>query len=43
MCLSSDKEVMGKKVSVAGLTDVAVQTSLLCSVKYVAAVYNNDW
>jgi hypothetical protein len=40
--LSSDKEDMGTKVSVTGLTDVAVQTSLLCPGKYVA-VYDNDW
>jgi hypothetical protein len=41
--LSSDKEDMGTKVSVTGLTDVAVQTSQPCSGKYVAAVYDNDW
>jgi hypothetical protein len=42
-CLSSDKEDMGTKVSVTGLTDVAVQTSQLCPGKYVAAAYDNDW
>jgi hypothetical protein len=41
--LSSDKEDMGTKVNVTGLTDVAVQTSHLCPRKYVAAVYDNDW
>jgi hypothetical protein len=33
---------MGTKVTVTGLTDVAVQTSHLCPGKYIAAVYN-DW
>jgi hypothetical protein len=41
--LSSDKEDTGTKASITGLTDVAVQTSQLCSGKYVAAIYNNDW
>jgi hypothetical protein len=35
--LSPDKEDMGTKVSVTGLTDVAVETSQLCPGKYVAA------
>jgi hypothetical protein len=40
--LSSDKEDMGAKVSVAGLTDVVVEISQLCPRKYVAAVYDNN-
>jgi hypothetical protein len=41
--LSSDKEDMGTKVSVTGLTDAAVQTSQSCPGKYVTAAYDNDW
>jgi hypothetical protein len=41
--LSSDREDMGTKVSVTGLTDVVVKTSQLCPRKYAAAVYDNDW
>jgi hypothetical protein len=40
--LSSDKEDMGTKMSVTDLSDVAVDTSQLCSRKYVTAVYDND-
>jgi hypothetical protein len=40
--LSSYEEAMGTKVSVTGLTDVAVQTSQLRPGKYVADAYN-DW
>jgi hypothetical protein len=41
--LLSYKEDVGTKVSVTGLTDIAVEISLLCPGNYVAAVYNNDW
>jgi hypothetical protein len=41
--MSSDKEDVCTKVSVTGLTDVAVKTGNLCSRKYVAAVYDNDF
>jgi hypothetical protein len=41
--LLSDKEDTGTKVSLAYLTDVAVEISQLCPGKYVAAVYDNDW
>jgi hypothetical protein len=41
--LSSDKADGGTKVSVTGLTGVAVETSQLCPRKYAAATYNSDW